>query len=135
MNTITGLARLTDTPELTKLPGTDTSKLTMRLAERKAKPQGKGDNRQTHNFYSAEVFGPYADHLAKSLDKGSRISYRGELDHQTWTAQGERRGKYVLRLDQVEFADPRRTDGDEPADDGYADAPAPAHDREEQPAF
>lgn len=119
MNTITGLARLTETPELTKLPGTDVSKLTMRLAERKSKPQGKGADKKTHNFYDAEVFGPYADHLAKSLVKGSRIHYRGELDHQTWGAEGERRGKYVLRLDQVEYADPRRTDSAEPVDEPH----------------
>jgi single-strand DNA-binding protein len=100
---ITVIGNLTDDPELRFLPnGTGLAKFTVastpRIFDRETNQYRDGDPL----FLTCTVWRDLAEHVAESLNKGTRIVVVGRLRLSRWeTPEGEKRSTYGLEVDEV----------------------------------
>jgi single-strand DNA-binding protein len=100
MNQINISGNLTDSIELRHFDKNSVSKFTIAVNNERS------DNKETA-FIPVEVWNQ--EHLAKFLDKGSKVLVTGSVKQERWeTKNGEKRNRIVVVGRNVEFLDPPR---------------------------
>lgn len=114
-NSVTLVGNLVEDPEL-RFTASGIPRANLRIAVNH-RWRGPNDEWQEEtSFFSGTVWRQYAENVAESLEKGSRVIMTGRLQQRTWeTQEGERRSVVEVRIDEVgpslrwATADVRRT--------------------------
>lgn len=67
------------------------------------KNQQTGEWEDYPNFIDCTMFGSRAEHVAKFLDKGSKVAIEGKLRWSQWERDGQKRSKIEVVIDELEF--------------------------------
>ncbi|MBG0567913.1 single-stranded DNA-binding protein [Actinoplanes aureus] len=138
--TITIVGNLTDDPELRFLPnGTAMAKFivasTPRIFDRESGQWKDGDPL----FLPCTAWREMAEHLAESLNKGTRVVVQGRLRLSRWeTEQGEKRSAHQLDVEEIgpslRFATAKVAKTTRSKSDGFTPAQAPDNAWDSAPA-
>ena len=60
------------------------------------------------NFIDCTMFGKRAQSIAEFLTKGTKVAAQGKLHWSQWEANGERRSKVEVIVDEIEFTRPKQ---------------------------
>jgi len=113
-NKVLLIGRLTQDLELRFTP-TGTPVTDIRLATSRSFTTKDGDRREDTLFIDVTVWGRQAENCCQYLRKGSQVFVEGYLKMDSWEDKntGDRRTKYGVVADRVQFLDsPRRSDDD-----------------------
>lgn len=69
---------------------------------------------KTADFFNLVAFGKTADFLAKYFSKGSKILVEGRLQSSAYEKDGKKLSAVEVVVDQIEFADSKKTVDDMP---------------------
>lgn len=105
VNKVILVGRLTADPELRVTPN-GTSVATANIAVN----DGFGDNQKSY-FFNLEAWTHTAEYIATYAKKGMKVTVEGKLQQQTWEADGGKRSKVVVRVDNMELPDKPKDDG------------------------
>lgn len=72
------------------------------------------------NFINCVMFGPRAEKVVQYLKKGLKVSLCGRLRYSSWDADGQKRSKLEVIADDVEFMNPRPSNGGTPDASAYS---------------
>jgi single-strand DNA-binding protein len=99
---ITGVARLTDDPELRyAASGTAVCKVRLAFNSRKKNESGQWEDGDTF-FVDGTVFNQEAEHVAESLQRGHEVVVTGRLKTRRYeTKEGEKRSVVELMVDGI----------------------------------
>lgn len=75
---------------------------TVAVNDRRKDPQ-TGEWSDYPNWIGCTLFGTRAEHVAKYLAKGSKVSIEGKLRWSSWEKNGEKRSKIEVIVDEIEF--------------------------------
>lgn len=114
-NSVTLVGNLVEDPEL-RFTASGIPRANIRMAVSR-RWRGQNDEWQEEtSFFSGTVWRQYAENVAESLEKGSRVIVTGRLQQRSWeTQEGERRSVVEVRIDEIgpalrwATADVRRT--------------------------
>jgi single-strand DNA-binding protein len=114
-NSVTLVGNLVEDPEL-RFTASGIPRANIRIAVNH-RWRGPNDEWQEEtSFFSGTVWRQYAENVAESLEKGSRVIITGRLQQRSWeTQEGERRSVVEVRIDEIgpslrwATADVRRT--------------------------
>ena len=110
MNTVNIIGRLTADPELIQVG--DTQKVSFSVAVDRAGGK-KGDSYES-GFFRVEAWGNRAETVSKYFSKGSKIGLTGELRHDRWEKDGEKRESVKISMSDFTFVD-SKSDGSNPS--------------------
>ncbi|MFI5910920.1 single-stranded DNA-binding protein [Dactylosporangium sp. NPDC051541] len=100
---VTVVGNLTADPELRFLPdGKAMARFSVASTPRRfdQKTGGYADGKAT--FMRCTVFGPMAEHMAESLNKGTRVVVSGRLEQSQWqTDEGDKRSAIGMLVDEI----------------------------------
>ncbi|MDP8959576.1 MAG: single-stranded DNA-binding protein [Actinomycetota bacterium] len=100
-NTITLVGNLVEDPELRFTPS-GVAMARLRLAVNRNWRNQNGEWQEDTSFFSATCWQDVAEHVAESLEKGSRVIVTGRLEQRSWeTGDGERRSTVEVRVDDI----------------------------------
>ena len=101
-NTITVVGNITRDPELKFL---NSGQAALRLAVAVSR---RWQNRQTQeweektSFFDVQAYGPMAENVANSLQKGARVVVSGRMEQRSWeTESGEKRYAFEIVADEI----------------------------------
>lgn len=114
-NSVTLVGNLVEDPEL-RFTASGIPRANIRLAVNRRWRGNNDEWQEETSFFSGTVWRQYAENVAESLEKGSRVIVVGRLQQRSWeTQEGERRSVVEVRIDEVgpslrwATADVRRT--------------------------
>lgn len=70
-----------------------------------------GEIKERTEWVSCEVWGKLAEVCAQYLRKGSKVFIEGKLQTDTWEKDGEKKWRTKVRLDEIQFLDPKPEGG------------------------
>lgn len=109
INSVNLTGRLTRDPELRQTAG-GTAVLGFGLAVGERRKNGQtGEWEDYTNFVDCTMFGQRAESLSRILRKGMPVSVHGRLHWSQWEADGQRRSKLDVTVDELVL--PPRADG------------------------
>lgn len=113
MNKIMFCGRISSDIEARFLPGENaTCVVNFNMAVDK-KYKGKEEGAPTADFFRITVYGKTAEFVNKYLTKGQRILVEGRVENNNYTNKdGQKVFGYRFIADSVEFADGKKSDGD-----------------------
>ena len=127
MNKVILMGRLVRDPDVRYTQGANGSMAISRFTiavDRRVKK----DNEQSADFISCVAFGKTGEFVEKYLKKGTKVACEGRW--QTGSYTNKEGGKVYTNdcvIEQIEFAESKRSDGDRPApspqDDGFMNIP------------
>ncbi len=124
------IGRLTQKPELRYTPSSAPVS-DLRLATSRSFSTKDGQRREETLYIDVTVWNRQAENCCQYLDKGSQVHVEGHLRMDSWEDRntGEKRTKYKVEGERVQFLDSRRSDdsgqGPSSRDDVEYDAPPP----------
>lgn len=114
-NSVTLVGNLVEDPEL-RFTASGIPRANIRMAVNRRWRGANDEWQEETSFFSGTVWRQYAENVAESLEKGSRVVITGRLQQRTWeTQEGERRSVIEVRIDEIgpslrwATADVRRT--------------------------
>ncbi len=114
-NSVTLVGNLVEDPEL-RFTTSGIPRANIRLAVSRRWRDTNNEWQEEASFFSGTVWRQYAENVAESLQKGSRVIVTGRLQQRSWeTADGDRRYVVEVRIDEIgpslrwATADVRRT--------------------------
>lgn len=101
--TLSGTARLIDTPELRFAAGTGKAVVKVRLAFNARRKDEAGQWVDGDSFFiDGKAFDQHAERIAESLEKGMEVVVAGRLKTEQWTnREGEKRSGPSLMIDAI----------------------------------
>ncbi len=124
-NSVTLVGNLVEDPEL-RFTTSGIPRANIRMAVSHRWRNANEEWQEETSFFSGTVWRQYAENVAESLQKGSRVVVTGRLQQRTWeTPTGEKRAVVEVRIDEIgpslrwATADVRRTTRE--SGDGYQD--------------
>jgi single-strand DNA-binding protein len=112
------MAEITFTGNVGKEPALEFTKsgqarLTFSVADSKSKPDGNGGwEKLAEQWLRVTVWGPYAEHLAEQINKGSRVKVYGEFYAREYDAKDGGKGVSLdVTADGVKVYPPRNGSG------------------------
>ena len=94
---------LTRSPELRSTSaGLPVMQMNVAVNDRRKDPN-TGEWQDYPNFVDCTLFGQRAEHVAKWLDKGSKVAVEGKLRWSQWEKDGVKRSKIEVVADEIEF--------------------------------
>lgn len=116
-NRILQAGRLTRKPELTYTPN-GSACCKMSIAVNDVYVKKGGDKTESVYYIDVVAWGNQAENAAKYLDKGSEIFVEGRLKQEEWTdkATDEKRRKFVVYADNIQYLSKKKADGSASAD-------------------
>ena len=94
---------LTRDPELRSTSaGLPVMQMNVAVNDRRKDPN-TGEWQDYPNFVDCTLFGQRAEHVAKWLDKGSKVAVEGKLRWSQWERDGVKRSKIEVVADEIEF--------------------------------
>lgn len=94
--------RLTKDAEL-RSTNSGTSILLFSVAVNDRVKNGLGEWGDYTNYLDCKMFGNRADALSMKLTKGTKVAVEGKLRWSQWEAEGRKRSKVEVMVDNVEF--------------------------------
>lgn len=114
-NAVTVVGNLVEDPEL-RFTASGIPRANIRVAVNRSWRDPNNEWQEETSFFSGTVWRQYAENVAESLEKGSRVIVTGRLQQRSWeTAEGERRSVIEIRIEEIgpalrfATADVRRT--------------------------
>ena len=114
-NSVTLVGNLVEDPEL-RFTASGIPRANIRMAVSRRWRGANDEWQEETSFFGGAVWRQYAENVAESLEKGSRVIVTGRLEQRTWeTQEGERRSVIEIRIDEIgpslrwATADVRRT--------------------------
>lgn len=114
-NSVTLVGNLVEDPEL-RFTASGIPRANIRMAVNRRWRTPNDEWQEETSFFSGTVWRQYAENVAESLEKGSRVIVTGSLQQRSWETQdGERRSIVEVRIDEIgpslrwATADVRRT--------------------------
>lgn len=114
-NAVTVVGNLVEDPEL-RFTASGIPRANIRVAVNRSWLDPNNEWQEETSFFSGTVWRQYAENVAESLEKGSRVIVTGRLQQRSWeTAEGERRSVIEIRIEEIgpalrfATADVRRT--------------------------
>lgn len=114
-NSVTLVGNLVEDPEL-RFTASGIPRANIRIAVNHRWRDPNNEWQEETSFFSGTVWRQYAENIAESLQKGSRVIVTGRLQQRSYeTAEGERRWVVDIRIDEIgpslrwATADVRRT--------------------------
>ena len=101
-NTVTLVGNITDDPELRFTPsGAAVANFTVAVNRRQRSQSGEWEDR-LDGFFRCSCWREMAEHVAESLQKGTRVVVVGRLQQRSWEDQeGNRRTQIDIQVDEV----------------------------------
>lgn len=103
--------RLTRKPEI-KVFDNGNKMARVGLAVNDTRKDKNGDYVEEVSFFDLEVFGRQAEIMEEYLDKGRQIFVRGRLKQDNWEAEGQKRSKVVIVVENFEMVGGKATSGE-----------------------
>ncbi|MCY3564221.1 MAG: single-stranded DNA-binding protein [Acidimicrobiia bacterium] len=148
-NSVTLVGNLVEDPEL-RFTTSGIPRANIRLAVNRRWRDSNNEWQEETSFFSGTVWRQYAENVAESLQRGSRVIVTGRLQQRQWeTSDGDRRSVVEVRIEEIgpslrwATADVRRTTRENSG--GYYDSgqrsstpagpvnPSGSFDRDEEP--
>ena len=114
-NAVTVVGNLVEDPEL-RFTASGIPRANIRVAVNRSWRDPNNEWQEETSFFSGTVWRQYAENVAESLEKGSRVIVTGRLQQRSWeTSEGERRSVIEIRIEEIgpalrfATADVRRT--------------------------
>ncbi len=60
-------------------------------------------DRDKAHFYQVKAWGKRGEVIANNFTKGKEIALTGKLDHERWEADGQKKSRHVVNLDNFGF--------------------------------
>jgi single-strand DNA-binding protein len=99
---ITG--NLTKDPDLSSIPGGDTSVCSLRVAVNGRRRNSQGQWEDAPNYFDVTVWGAQGENCAKFLKKGRPVAVDGRLRWREWTNnEGQKRQAVDIIAESVQF--------------------------------
>lgn len=108
MNKTILMGRLTAAPELRYLPNSNTATCKFTLAVNRKYVKNETDIKA--DFFNIVAWNKTAEFCSKYLDKGQQILVTGRLQNEQYEKDGVKRQITKVIVDEVEFAESKKTD-------------------------
>ena len=117
--------RLTKDPELTFLnSGKPMVKFSVATSKRFKNDQGQWEDRDT-SFWDCTAFGPLAENIAESTQKGTGVIVLGDMHQEFWEKDGEKKSAWRVNVEDLAVScrwnQVKVTDG--ASSNGYSEKP------------
>lgn len=124
-NKVLLIGNLTRDIELRQLPNSNTSVANIGLAVNRKFRTADGESREEVTFVDCEAFGRTAETMSQYLRKGRAVFIEGRLRLDQWEdKEGQKRSKMKVVVDNFQFLDSGRSEGDEGGSRGGAEGGA-----------
>ena len=114
-NAVTVVGNLVEDPEL-RFTASGIPRANIRIAVNRSWRDPNNEWQEETSFFSGTVWRQYAENVAESLEKGSRVIVTGRLQQRSWeTPEGDRRSVIEIMIEEIgpalrfATADVRRT--------------------------
>lgn len=99
---VTVIGTVTAQPELKFIPsGKAVANFSIAAnSRRKNKDTGEWEDGDT-TFLRANVWGEYAENIAETLEKGSRVIATGQLKQRSWEKEGNKQTSFELEVEEI----------------------------------
>ena len=100
-NNVTLSGNVTRTPEM-KFLSSGHAVVKFSLAHNNKWKDKSGDWQERVSFFEVQAFGPLAENIANSIDKGTRVIVSGRIEQRSWeTEDGSKRSVVEINADEV----------------------------------
>ena len=113
LNKVMLIGRLTQTPE-TKEINSGQSVTTFSVATNKTWVEKSGNKKEQVEFHNIEVWGKLAEVCSKYLTKGKQVFLSGRLKTQSWEADGVKKYKTSVVLEDMQMLGSKSEDDTAP---------------------